>query len=112
MKYQDKQILNLVQIRARRKLLSIQNALVPDKQEELSAEQLARSIGDRIQVLPAAEQSRLWLKTAVAVAEIEELKGTLGQHRDAIAEELQKLRGHQTAAGAYRRLQNGPKRGR
>jgi len=112
MKYQDKQILNLVQIRARRKLLSIRNALIPDKQEELSAEQLAHSLGIQMRVLPAAEQSRLLLKTAVAVAELEELKGTLGEHRDAIVEELRKLRGHQTAVGAYRRQQNGPKRGR
>lgn len=112
MKYQDKQILNLVQIRARRKLLAIQTALVPDKQEELSSEQLARSLGEQIQALPAPEKSRMLLKTAVAVAELEELKGTLAEHRDAIAEELQKLRGHQTAVGAYRRALQAPKRSR
>jgi hypothetical protein len=112
MKYQDKKILNLVQIRARRKLLSIQTALVPDREEELSAEELARSIGSQIRELPAPEQGRLLLKTAVAVNEIENLKGTLAEHRDAIVAELRKLRGHQNAVGAYRRAQQAPKRGR
>jgi hypothetical protein len=112
MKYRNAQILNLVQIRTRRKLLEIRNALAPDASDDASAEALARSVGDQIKTLEPDERRRLWLKTAVAVQELDELREELSEHKTAVAEELKKLRSHQAAAGAYRQSQTGPKAGR
>jgi hypothetical protein len=110
MKYKDPKVLNVVQISARRKLEEVRDMLVPDTKsaEELSAEELAAGIGEQLRSLPREQQSRLWLKTAIAVAELDGLQTALAEHRQSVADELQKLSAHSTAVAAYRQRQRVP----
>ncbi len=80
MKYKDPKVLNVVQISARRKLEEVRDML-------------------------REQQSRLWLKTAIAVAELDELQAELAEHRQSVADELQKLNVRSTAVAAYRQRQ-------
>src|ERR1700737_1826783 len=107
MKYKDPKVLKVVQISARRKLEEVRGMLVPNAKSagELSAEALAAGIGEQLRSLPPEQHSRLWLKTAIAVAELDGLKTKLAEHRQSVAEELRKLNVHSTAVAAYRRRQ-------
>jgi pyruvate-formate lyase-activating enzyme len=103
MRSQDetKKILKLVQVKTERKMAEIRNLLVPDVVDHLSAVELAERLADRMRTATPDEKRLISVKTALAIADLEDTSSELSQHLEAIGEELLKIRGHSQAANVY-----------
>jgi hypothetical protein len=100
----NKNVLDLVEIRARRKMAEVRN-LVPNITDSMTALELSRVIVEQLRQQPLEQRQLFSTKLAVAVSDMQELRDTLSQHLRDVADSLQKLRGHGGASAAYGRWQ-------
>lgn len=93
--------LDLVQVRAVRKLEEIHRLLAPGQTPPLSEDDLRRAAHEHMASLPSEEKEKLRLKAMVAFGQLERLMAEMSQHLSAIGDELNKVNRQSRALGAY-----------
>jgi hypothetical protein len=94
--------IDALNLRVKRRIGEIQRELLPELRQMVAAQEAAIATGAA--VLPPKEQRLLFsLRTAMAIADLSDLRESLSQYLDLITEELRRRNHALLALAAYRR---------
>jgi hypothetical protein len=84
-------VFDIVEFHCRRKRAEVQDMLVPEIPDALTAAELAAWVAERLRVLPPEQRTVLRIKTVLAIADLQDVLDTLSRHRDAVRSRLRAL---------------------